>query len=375
MPLDVVTGAFGYSGGAIARDLLAAGRQVRTLTSHPRDDRDIEALPLDFTDAERLTRSLDGADTLYNTYWVRFSHRDNTRDRAVRNSRVLFEAAKKAGVRRIVHVSITHPDANSPYPYFRGKAEVERMLADTGVPYTILRPAILFGGDGVLVNNIAWLLRHLPVFAIGGSGGYRVRPIHVDDLARLATGDWTGSSTVDAVGPQSLAFRDMVTAIRAAVGSRAVLVPVPGRLIVPLSAVLGLLLRDVLLTGEEYRAMAAGLADSTAPATGETVFTDWVAAHGQELGRRYANELDRHFRPARLGPGPRRLDSLGVVADIYSCAVVLPAASRDLLRARAMLRLMCDRGSLPARRGEGRTSLRRWRRPSRRPGPVAARSP
>jgi NADH dehydrogenase len=303
MPLDVVTGAFSYSGAAIARNLLAAGRQVRTLTSHPRDDRDIEALPLDFTDAERLTRSLDGADTLYNTYWIRFSHGDNTRERAVRNSRVLFEAAKQAGIRRIVHVSITHADANSPYPYFKGKAEVERMLADTGVPHTILRPAILFGGasstDGVLVNNIAWLLRRLPVFGIGGSGGYHVRPIHVEDLARLATGEWSGSSTVDAVGPQSLAFRDMVTAIRAAVGSRAVLVPVPGRLIVPMSAVLGLLLRDVLLTGEEYRAMAAGMADSSAPATGETVFTDWVAAHGQDLGRGYANELDRHFRPAR----------------------------------------------------------------------------
>jgi uncharacterized protein YbjT (DUF2867 family) len=300
MALDVVTGAFGYSGAAIARDLLAAGRQVRTLTSHPRNDPDIEALPLDFTDAERLARSLDGADTLYNTYWVRFSHGQATHDRAVQNNRALFDAAQRAGVNRIVHVSITHADPDSPDPYFKGKGEVERYLASTGIPYTILRPAILFGGmsstDGVLVNNIAWLLRHLPVFAIGGSGGYRIRPIHVDDLARLATGGWEGNATVDAVGPQSLAFREMVTAIRAAVGSRAILVSVPGRLVPPLSGVLGLVLRDVLLTGEEYRAMAAGMADSSAPPAGETAFTDWVAAHGHDLGRRYANELDRHYR-------------------------------------------------------------------------------
>jgi uncharacterized protein YbjT (DUF2867 family) len=298
--MDVVTGAFGYSGGAIARDLLAAGRQVRTLTNHPRSDPDIEALPLDFTDVERLTRSLDGVSTLYNTYWVRFSHGQNTHDRAVRNTRVLFDAAQRAGVNRIVHVSITHADPSSSEPYFRGKGEIERYLASTGVPYTILRPAILFGGqsstDGVLVNNIAWLLRHLPVFAIGGSGAYRLRPIHVDDLAQLATREWEGNATVDAVGPQSLAFREMVTTIRAAVGSRAVLVSVPGRLVPPLSGMLGLVLRDVLLTGEEYRAMTAGMADSSAPSAGETVFADWVAAHGQDLGRRYANELDRHYR-------------------------------------------------------------------------------
>jgi uncharacterized protein YbjT (DUF2867 family) len=300
MALDVVTGAFGYSGAAIARELLAAGREVRTLTSHPHQDRDIQALPLDFADADELARSLDGADTLYNTYWVRFSHGTNTQDQAVRNSRALFDAAKRAGLRRVVHVSITHAAADSPYPYFRGKAEIERYLAETGIAHTILRPAILFGGNGVLINNIAWLLRRLPVFAIGGGGAYRVRPIHVDDLARLATGGWagpwTGNATVDAVGPQSLAFRDMVSSIRAAVGSRAILVPVPGRLVPPVSAVLGLLLRDVLLTGEEYRAMAAGMADSVAPPAGQTMFTNWVAEHGADLGRRYANELNRHYR-------------------------------------------------------------------------------
>jgi uncharacterized protein YbjT (DUF2867 family) len=306
MSCDVVTGAFGYSGAAIARELLTAGRRVRTLTSHPRNDHDIEALPLDFTDADGLARSLDGADTLYNTYWVRFSHGQNTQDQAVRNSRVLFEAAKRAGIQRVVHVSILHAAPDSPYPYFRGKAEVERELASTGIPHTILRPAILFGGapgDAVLVNNIAWLLRRLPVFAIGGDGAYHVRPIDVDDLARLATGAWTGDVTKDAVGPQSLAFREMVTAIRTAVGSRAVLVRVPGRVVPPMAAVLGVLLRDVLLTAEEYKAMAAGLADSSAPATGATVFTDWVAAHGSDLGRGYANELDRHYR---LTPYVRR---------------------------------------------------------------------
>jgi uncharacterized protein YbjT (DUF2867 family) len=302
---DAVTGAFSYSGAAIARELLARGHDVRTLTGHPQRapaGSGVDVHPLDFADVEGLRRSLEGVHTLYNTYWVRFARDGVDHQRAVENSRILFDAAARAGVRRIVHVSITHADPASPYPYFRGKAAVEQHLAATGVSHAIARPAILFGGNGVLVNNIAWLLRHLPVFAIGGRGEYRVRAIHIDDLARICAG--LGASgdnvTLDAVGPQSLTFREMVTVIRAAVGSRALVFSVPGSLVPPLSAALGLVLRDVLLTGEEYRAMADGLADSDAPSAGEIAFTDWVALHGAELGRRYANELDLHFRPPAL---------------------------------------------------------------------------
>jgi uncharacterized protein YbjT (DUF2867 family) len=305
--LDVVTGAFSYSGAAISKELLRRGRRVRTLTGHP--DRapagsEVEIRPLDFGDSALLTRSLEGAHTLYNTYWVRFAHGQVSHEVAVRNSRILFAAAAAAGVQRIVHVSITHPSLTAQDSYFRGKAEVEQALAQAGVPHAIARPAILFGGNGVLVNNIAWLLRRLPVFAIGGRGDYRIRPIHVGDLASLCAdlGERADTVTVDAVGPQSLPFKEMVTTIKSAVGSRTVILPVPGRLIPPMAAVLNLALRDTLLTADEYRAMAAGLADSDAPATGTVEFTGWVGEHGAELGRHYANELDLHFRPA---PAPR----------------------------------------------------------------------
>jgi NADH dehydrogenase len=309
--IDAVTGAFSYSGAAIARELLAAGHRVRTLTGHPGRapaDSGIDVRPLDFADADGLRRSLHGVHTLYNTYWVRFARGRVDHPTAVANSRILFDAAARAGVKRIVHVSITHASPGSPYPYFRGKAQVEQHLADAGISHAIARPAILFGRNGVLVNNIAWLLRRLPVFAIGGRGEYRVRAIHVDDLARLcvrlgAPGD---NVRLDAVGPQSLTFREMVTVIRAAVGSRSLVIPVPGSLVPPLSAALGLLLRDVLLTREEYQAMAEGLADSDAPSTGEIAFTDWVARHGADLGRSYANELDLHFRPPTPALGTSR---------------------------------------------------------------------
>ena len=297
--LDVVTGAFSYSGRAIAARLLDTGRAVRTLTGHPdrAGDSPITARPLDFADLPGLARDLEGATTLYNTYWVRFAHGATDHVRAVENSRTLFHAARQAGVQRIVHVSITHPAIESPYPYFRGKALVERALAETGVPYTILRPAILFGADGVLINNIAWLLRRLPVFAVGGAGDYRIRPIHVDDLAELAIASAASieDAIVDAVGPDRPTFAELVRAVRAAVGSHARIVSVPGVLIPPVSAVLNRVLRDVLLTRDEYHAMADGLADTDGPATAPTAITDWLSSHGPTLGLHYANELERHF--------------------------------------------------------------------------------
>lgn len=309
MPIDVVTGAFSYSGRSIARELTALGRQVRTLTGHldrATSHTNIDARPLDFGNPDGLVESMRGATTLYNTYWVRFAHGGTNHVTAVRNSRILFEAARRAGIDRIVHVSITNPSSDSPYPYFAGKAEVEAILANLGLPYAIARPAILFGGNDVLVNNIAWLLRHVPVFAVGGRGDYRVRPIHVDDLARLCVrlGQDDDIMTVDAVGPESLTFVEMVQTIRTAVGSHAVVVHVPGSLLPGLSGVVGALLRDRLLTAEEFKAMSDGLADSAAPATGEVALSDWVIEHGSQLGRTYANELGRHFRPAADGRRP-----------------------------------------------------------------------
>lgn len=300
--LDVVTGAFSYSGAAIADALLGAGRRVRTVTGHPGrapGGSPIEPRPLDFDDQLGLTASLEGVTTLYNTYWVRFAHQRVDHDLAVANSRALFQAAKRAGVQRIVHVSITHPSIDSPSPYFRGKALVERALAEAEVSYAVLRPAILFGGDGVLLNNIAWLLRHLPVFAIGGRGDYRIRGIHIDDLAQLcvAKGTERHDSVTDAVGPERPTFVELVGSIKDVVGSRSRLIHVPGRTVPLFSRVVGLALHDVLLTTDEYWAMAGGLADTDGPATGSTALSTWLAQHGETLGLRYANELDRHFGP------------------------------------------------------------------------------
>jgi NADH dehydrogenase len=299
--IHAVTGAFGYSGRHISEFLLAQGKRVRSLTGHP-DRQDpfgglVEVRRFEFEDPARMREALAGVRVLYNTYWVRFAHGGTDHALAVERSRRLFRAAAEAGVARIVHVSITNPSLDSPLLYFKGKAEVEQSLAATGLSHAILRPAVFFGGRDVLINNIAWLLRRLPVFGVV-PGGYGLQPIHVEDLARLAVeqGESGATVTMDAVGPEALGFAELVQLVRRAVGSRALVAPVPAWLLLLSSRLLGQLVGDVVLTADEVAGLTTNLLVSKAPPTAPTRFTAWLATHAPDLGRAWANELVRHFK-------------------------------------------------------------------------------
>jgi len=297
--LHAVTGAFGYSGRYLAARLLAQGRTVITLTNslqraNPFGDQ-VRALPLSFDEPDRLAAALAGVDVLYNTYWVRFNHRQFTHAQAVANTLVLFEAARRAGVRRVVHVSITNPDEASPLEYFSGKARLERALQASGLSYAILRPTVLFGCEDILINNIAWALRRFPCFAIFGDGSYRLQPIHVDDLADLAATEGTRSENtiINAVGPETFTYRELVTAVGAVLGQSRPLVNVPPGLGCLLGKIVGSFMRDTFITREEIQGLMSELLYVTTPPTGKTPLTAWMKQNAATLGLRYASELDR----------------------------------------------------------------------------------
>ena len=299
--IHAVTGAFGYSGREIARLLLARGERVRTLTGHP--DRphpfggSVEVRSLRFEHPAVLREALRGVEVLYNTYWIRFERGPATFERAVENSLALLRAAREVGVRRVVHVSITNPSEASPLPYFRGKANVERALRESGLSHAILRPAVFFGGRDVLVNNVAWLLRRLPFFGLV-PGAYGLRPVHVEDLAALAVAQGASreDATLDAVGPESFTFEALVRLVARAIGSRARLLPVPPGLLLAASRAVGALVRDVPLTAQEIAGLRAGLLESPAPTSGPTRLSDWLGENARTLGTEWASELGRHFR-------------------------------------------------------------------------------
>jgi len=234
-------------------------------------------------------------DVLYNTYWVRFNHRMFTHAQAVENTLALFAAARRAGVRRVVHVSITNPAEDSPLEYFAGKARLERALQESGLTYAILRPTVLFGREDILINNIAWAVRRFPVFMLFGDGSYRLQPIHVDDLADLAAAEGMreGNSIINAIGPETFSYRELVEAVAAAVGCRRWLVGVPPGIGYLLGKLVGWFVRDTFITREEIRGLMAELLYVDAPPAGKTQLTAWMQRNSATLGRRYASELGR----------------------------------------------------------------------------------
>ncbi len=297
--IHAVTGAYGYSGKYITKRLLAQGQRVITLTNslyraNPFGAR-VPAYPFNFDDPGLLAASLEGAEVLYNTYWVRFNHQTFAHETAVSNTLALFEAARRAGVKRVVHVSITNPSLDSHLEYFRGKAELEQALIASGMSYAILRPTVLFGKEDILINNIAWMLRTFPVFGLFGDGRYRLQPIYVDDLAQLAVerGANRENVIINAIGPETFTYRELVEMIGEIIGRKRPLINMPPAVGYQFGRLVSRLVDDVVVTREEIDGLMADLLYVDAAPTGKKCLTAWARQHAGSLGRRYTSELAR----------------------------------------------------------------------------------
>ena len=296
-----VTGAFSYTGKYITQRLLARGDEVITLTGHPSNPNpfsgQVKAFPFNFDAPEKLTETLDGAEILFNTYWVRFSHGENTHNRAVKNTKTLIRAAEQAGVKRIVHTSITNPNLDSDLPYFSGKAELEAAIGQSSLGYAILRPTVLFGLEDILVNNIAWLLRNFPVFGLLGDGRYSLQPIFVEDYADLAVelSELDENVVTDAVGPDIFTFEEMVRLIAKEIDCPARLMRLPPKLALWTSQIIGKFINDVILTQEEVDGLMRGLLVSPDEPRGKTHLADWLRENKDNVGVNYASELKKHY--------------------------------------------------------------------------------
>jgi nucleoside-diphosphate-sugar epimerase len=299
---DVVTGAFSFTGRAIAHRLLSEERRVRTLTNHPKrpgsEEIKVDVAPLQFADRAALVESLRGADVLYNTYWVRFRHGKLSFGDAIANTRILVGAAAEAGVRKIVHISVSNPSIDSHLDYYAGKARTEEIIRTSGLRWAIVRPTLVFGAGDILINNIAWLLRRLPVFLIAGDGGYRVQPVAIEDVAEIATwaAEQSDNVTVDAAGPDTVTYGELVEGIAIAVGRRPRFVYTSPRLTLLAGRVVASRMRDVMLTKEELQGLMEELLVSHEKPRGARRMDNWLLTNAETLGRTYASELDRHWR-------------------------------------------------------------------------------
>ncbi len=305
--MNVVTGSFGYIGRHITERLLARGQTVRTITTHPDKPNpfgsEVEAFPYVFDYPEDLEAALRGADVLYNTYWIRFEHAGMTFARALHNTATLFACARKAGVRKIIHLGVTGSSEGSPLAYYRGKAAQERLLRESGVPYAVVRPSLVFGDGDILVNNIAWLMRVFPVFPIFGNGRYEVQPVHVGDVADIAVSCALApdSTVIDAIGPERFIFKDFLRLIAKHIRPGILFLPMPPEVGVAFGRVIGWVLGDVLLTADELRGLMQGLLTSAQAPNGKIVFSEWLAKNHEIIGRAYASEIKRHYTWKKSG--------------------------------------------------------------------------
>lgn len=300
--MDVVTGAFGYIGRYITDRLFKTGRQVKTITTHPNKpnpfgDR-IQAYPYHFDQPDLLKAVLSGVDTLYNTYWVRFNHRSMTFEKALENTRVLFQCAYESGVKKIVHISVTNPSLDLNLPYYRGKARQEELVKSCGVSHAVIRPTLVFGKEDILVNNIAWLIRKFPMFPIFGDGSYRVQPVYVGDLAEIAveSAHQSHSFAVDAIGPEEYTFEDFVRLISTEISRQVRFLKVSPAVGIFAGKMIGYYLRDVILTRDELEGLMMNLLTSKQSPNGSTKFSEWLAENRETIGTKYSSELQRHFR-------------------------------------------------------------------------------
>jgi uncharacterized protein YbjT (DUF2867 family) len=296
-PVNVVTGAFGYTGRYITALLLQRGVKVRTLTGHPNRANPfcdaVEVAPFSFDDPDALASSLEGAEAVFNTYWIRFPRGELTFDRAARNVKTLIDAARRTGVSRFVHISITNASADSPLPYFRGKGVVEQYLMKSGLSYAILRPAIIFGAQDILLHNISWMLRRFPLFTVPGNGNYRLQPVFVGDLAELAAdmADEQRNLAIDAVGPEIFTFDELVALLARTVGSKAWIVHVSPSVELTLARIFSRLTGDVTLTRDEIKGLMQDLLVSNSVATATTRLSEWLARNADMIGTCYRSEV------------------------------------------------------------------------------------
>jgi NADH dehydrogenase len=299
--MRVVTGSFGYIGKYITRELLDRGYEVKTITTHPEKPNpfgeQVKASSYHFGNPDKLMQNLEGCEILFNTYWIRFNYRQWSFEKALENTKILFDCAKNAGVRKIVQISVTNPSEDDPLPYYKGKALQEKELRKLGVDYTVIRPTLVFGIEDILVNNIAWTIRKFPVIPVFGSGDYKIQPVCAEDLATIAVdaSRSDGSLTIDAIGPEIFSYKEFLELIARELKRTVAFIHTSPTLGILLGNMIGLFVRDVVLTKDELRGLMANKLTSKQDPNGTISFSDWLQDNKHAIGTKYTSELNRHF--------------------------------------------------------------------------------
>jgi len=308
-----ITGANSYTGRYISKILLAStdtNFKIRNLTNSPNRKHDLgekafETMPLAYHDTSQMAKILEGTDVLFNTYWVRYNdYKGITREQSIQNSKNIVDAAKMAGVKKIVYSSHTQTSLDSPLQYIRGKAEVEQYIRESGLEYGFVKPCCIFGDtpdESIVINNISYFMRTFPVFPVSGdASSYHLQPVHVRDLAELmvdcATDPAKTSHEVDAVG-HKFTVNELLTTIKDTLGLRRLIVNhVPIDVCYYGTKPIDLIFNDKFIERDDLLLMSSGITCSLEPPTGKRKLTDFLEKYKDTIGRRYISSNARYYK-------------------------------------------------------------------------------
>lgn len=245
----LVTGAAGFVGTHVCRELTRRGARVRGLVRSPAKAAErLASFPVDLhvgdvRDDQVLRRAMQGCDMVVHLVAIAIERRGQTYEavNALGTQRVL-DAMHAVGVRRLVHMSQNHAASNSPYRFLRSKGLAEDAVRASGLEWTVLRPSVIFGPEDEFVNVLARLVRLSPlIYPLPGGGRARFQPVHVDDVARvvaisLEQRDKAGRSFALG-GPAQLSLRQMTERVLVAMEAKRLLVPLPTAVLRPLIAI------------------------------------------------------------------------------------------------------------------------------------------
>ncbi len=296
--ISVITGAESFIGKYISNLLIPLNFKIRSFTNKSiNKTKNIEFYPYNFNNSEEVIKIFKGADFFFNTYWIRFNFKDKKFEKAYENTKFLIDCAKLAGVKKIIHISITNANPLSPFEYFKYKGFIENYIINSGISYSILRPTVVFGREDILINNIIWFLKRFPIFPIFGRGDYLIQPIYVKDLAKIAVEKALNSenSIVDCAGPEIFSFRELIKKIRDVIDSKSIIINLPTKAVFSLLKFLSFFLKDVILTREEILALKGNLLYSKDPPLGKERIIDWIKNEKDYLGIQYRSEILRHY--------------------------------------------------------------------------------
>jgi NADH dehydrogenase len=255
-----VTGGTGFVGIHTVRALKDAGHEVvivaRGTTRRPKGER-VTFVQADLTNTSTLADTFAGCDAVVHLVAIIQERGRQTFDRVNREgTERVVAAAKQANVGHLVHQGALGADPDPRYPYLLSKWAAEQAVRASGVPYTALRPGLIFGpGDGFF-TLLARMMRINPVIPIAGNGRTLFQPISVGDVTRcivLALERGPATRVYEIGGPDQLSYEDIVRTIKAALGLHRKIVHVPVPMMMPLAFIMEKLLRHPPVTRDQLK--------------------------------------------------------------------------------------------------------------------------